>query len=144
MIKKEFLAKIEDLDLIAQEILPQELKGVQLLLKGDLGAGKTTFARKIIRYLTNIEDEIVSPTFTLVQRYDAPNFEIFHFDLYRLEDKQEIYELGIDEAFENGFSIIEWPEIIDDLITKKRIELCFEFVPECDNSRKISVNISNI
>lgn len=85
-------------------------KGDCLLLKGDLGAGKTTFARGFIRHFSP-DEEVVSPTFTLMQTYAAGEHILHHFDLYRLKNKQEIIELGLAEALENGITLIEWPEI---------------------------------
>jgi tRNA threonylcarbamoyladenosine biosynthesis protein TsaE len=83
--------------------------GDALCLSGPLGAGKSTLARALIRALTHPDEEVPSPTFTLVQTYDGP-FGIAHFDLYRLSSPEEIHELGLDEALDDGVALIEWPE----------------------------------
>ncbi len=85
--------------------------GDVLALEGDLGAGKTTFARALIRAIAGVKDlEIPSPTFTLVQSYNAGRFDVAHFDLYRLTAADELHELGLDHALGKGIAIIEWPE----------------------------------
>lgn len=91
-------------------LLAQRVKaGDTFALYGTLGMGKSVFARGFIQSLTKAE-EVPSPTFTLVQSYDAPNFEIYHFDLYRLKSPDEIFELGMEEALYEGVCLIEWPE----------------------------------
>ncbi len=85
--------------------------GDLITLSGDLGAGKTTFARAFIRAMLDAPDaEVPSPTFTLVQPYATPRMEIAHFDLYRLSDPSEIDEIGFDEAVAHGIALVEWPE----------------------------------
>lgn len=96
--------------------------GDLIALDGDLGAGKTTFARALIRSLTgNPEEEIPSPTFTLVQTYKTPRMSVAHYDLYRLSDPDEVIELGLDEALASGIALIEWPDRGGDLVPADRI-----------------------
>ena len=86
-------------------------------LTGDLGAGKTTLARAIIRAAANDPDLIVpSPTFTLVEVYETPRGTYWHFDLYRLETPEQVYELGWEEALAEGIVLLEWPERLGPLL----------------------------
>ena len=78
-----------------------------IVLTGELGSGKTKFVEGILSYF-NLEDEISSPTFTIVNEYKTTKFPIFHFDVYRLSDVSEFYEIGGEEYFENGICLIEW------------------------------------
>ena len=78
-------------------------------LWGDLGAGKTTLARAILHGL-GVTEDVPSPTFTIVQRYDTPKLVVNHYDLYRLKSAREMAELGFDEALEDGAVLVEWPE----------------------------------
>ena len=116
--KKTFICSSEnDTKLLAQTFALLAKKGDVFALFGTLGAGKSTFSRYIIQTLTNATD-IPSPTFTLVQSYDAKNFEIYHFDMYRLKKPEDAYELDIEEAFYEGVCLIEWPENIDYLLPR--------------------------
>jgi tRNA threonylcarbamoyladenosine biosynthesis protein TsaE len=100
--------------------------GGVVALIGDLGAGKTTLARGLIRSLAGAETEAPSPTFTLVQTYDTPHFSIWHFDLYRLTRPEEARELGIEEAVD-GLALIEWPERAGRYLPSARLEVQLDF-----------------
>ena len=100
--------------------------GDVIALVGDLGAGKTTLARGLIRHLTGPETEAPSPTFTLVQTYQGPAFPIWHFDLYRLENPGEARELGMEEAVD-GLALIEWPERLGRDLPAQRLEVQLSF-----------------
>ena len=89
--------------------------GDVVLLEGNVGAGKTHFARALIQSLLEIPEDVPSPTFTLVQTYDTKRGEVWHADLYRLTDTSEIEELGLLEAIENAICLIEWPDRLGDL-----------------------------
>ena len=99
-------------------------KGDILILSGELGSGKTKFTEGFLSYF-NLENEISSPTFTIVNEYKKDDINIYHFDVYRLEDSSEFYEIGGEEYFDNGICIIEWGELIRDALPKDYIEIDF-------------------
>lgn len=105
------LSSPETTDALAARLATVVQPGDTLLLSGSLGAGKTHFARALIRaYLGNPAEPVPSPTFTLVQTYEGGQSTLWHADLYRLSDIAEVYELGLDEAFEEAICLIEWPD----------------------------------
>lgn len=105
--------QIDDWQKVVDSILP-ELKNNILLLKGNLGAGKTTFTQFLLKNLGS-EDEVNSPTYSIVNEYSSPKGKIYHFDLYRLKNIEEVYDIGIEEYLDNAFlCIIEWPEVYED------------------------------
>jgi tRNA threonylcarbamoyladenosine biosynthesis protein TsaE len=112
---------------LAAIIAAETRAGDAILLSGDLGAGKTHFARAFINALTTAPEEVPSPTFTLVQTYEAQiqgeAVEIWHFDLYRLKSPDETLELGIEEAFAAGIALVEWPDRLGGLKPREHLEL---------------------
>lgn len=123
---------------LAKSISPKDC----ILLKGDLGAGKTFFAKNFISSFYEAEIEVNSPSFNIVQTYLTKSFTIWHFDLYRLKSFEEIFEIGIEQALDEGVSIIEWPEIAGENFFKNYIEIKFDFTND-QNIRLISLR-SNI
>ena len=97
--------------------------GDALCLTGPLGAGKSTLARALIRALTTPDEEVPSPTFTLVQFYETADFPLAHFDLYRLSDPDEAYEIGLDEALDDGVALIEWPQRLEGRLPATRLDI---------------------
>jgi len=132
-----------DVSRLAQEIAFLVQPGDVLALEGDLGAGKSTFARALIRAVaSDPELEIPSPTFTLVQSYETSRFEIAHFDLYRLSDASEIDELGLDAALARGIAIVEWPSRGNTRIPANRLTLKFDEASSFDR-RNVSVGAAS-
>ena len=91
--------------------------GDVVVLSGDLGSGKTKFVEGFLRYF-GLEDEISSPTFTIVNEYRKNDVNIYHFDVYRLEDLDEFYAIGGTDYFDNGICLIEWGELVEPILSK--------------------------
>ena len=105
--------KIEDWQDVVNEIMPHFRHNI-LLLKGNLGAGKTTFTKFLLKNLGS-KDEVSSPTYAIVNEYHTPKGKVFHFDLYRMKNITEVYDIGMDEYLDNAqLCIIEWPEIYEE------------------------------
>ncbi len=116
---------------LARKLAPGLRRGDLIALWGDLGAGKTRFARALIDALADAladgGEEVPSPTFTLAQSYDTAAGVVWHFDLYRLESPEEALELGIDDALAEGIVLIEWPGRLGRLLPRDRLDLTLDF-----------------
>jgi tRNA threonylcarbamoyladenosine biosynthesis protein TsaE len=127
----------------AAALAPQLRAGDVLFLRGDLGAGKTVFARALIRALTgDAALTVPSPTFTLVQTYDTPAGPLWHFDLYRLKSAEEIYEIGWEDALGGAIMVVEWPERLgtgdgNSLAPRDRLELVLSIAPDNTERRRL-------
>ncbi|MFI4983937.1 MAG: tRNA (adenosine(37)-N6)-threonylcarbamoyltransferase complex ATPase subunit type 1 TsaE [Rickettsiales bacterium] len=118
--------------------------GDVVTLTGDLGSGKTTFAGLLLGHLSVQDIAVTSPTFNIVNVYDADSFPVWHFDLYRLEDENEIANIGIDEALTSALSIIEWPEIANSYLPAQRIEINISFATPNTRNLQITNTITRI
>ena len=106
-----------------------------LALWGDLGVGKTCFARGLIRAATQDTEDVPSPTFTLVQSYESDQADIYHFDMYRIEDPEDIVELGVEDAFAEGTSLIEWPGNMGGWLPERRLDITL--LPHDQNAGRV-------
>lgn len=131
----EFIFKLNEIESIAQQIIEQSKHKI-ILFDGQMGAGKTTFIKALSKNL-GVIDVANSPTFSIVNQYETTGGEtIYHFDLYRLEEEEEAYDMGVDEYFNSGnWCFIEWPEKTPNLIPDEHHTIQFELVDE--NTRKI-------
>ena len=118
-------------------------KGDIVVLTGDLGAGKTKFVEGFLHKF-NLQDEISSPTFNIVNEYISGNDRVYHFDLYRLEDSDEFYEIGGEEYFEDGICLIEWGELIQDALPQDYITIKICKNSSDENMRSIEFYIKDV
>lgn len=103
-----------------------------------MAVGKTKFVQGVLKYF-GLENEISSPTFTIVNEYNAKQVNIYHFDVYRLADTDEFYAMGGEEYFENGICLIEWGEIIEDILPSDYIKIKFKKNEENEEYREIEI-----
>lgn len=123
---------------LGKKIASKLEKGMIIILSGDLGSGKTKLTEGILTYF-GLEDEISSPTFTIVNEYNTPNLNIYHFDVYRLADIDEFSAIGGEEYFEKGACIIEWGEQIEEILPKDYIKISFSRDLEKETKRNIEI-----
>lgn len=139
----EFISRSEeDTISFADEFASKLNSNSIIILSGDLGSGKTKFTEGILKHF-GLENEISSPTFTIVNEYDANNQKIYHFDLYRLSDIDEFYAIGGEEYLQNGICIFEWGEMIEDILPNSYIKITFSRDSENVDYRKLRIEEIN-
>lgn len=141
-LKKAILHTEEETTNFAHQLALELQRGDIVLFLGDLGSGKTFVCREIIRFFCGDKTTVPSPTFNILQTYEAPELTLYHFDLYRLNSTEEAYELNLEEAFsDQSICLIEWPEIIKPLLPKKFITVKITLLE--DGSRECRVDQSS-
>lgn len=136
-MKKFICNSLDDTQKAAEYFSEFAKPGQCFALYGNLGFGKTTFAQYLIKTLNPKIENIISPTFNIIQTYPSKIAEIWHIDCYRLKSADEFYDLGIDEAFLDCITVVEWPEIIGDLLPSDVIKIQFSKI---SNQRIIKTN----
>ena len=135
----QFISKCEQDTIEFAYKLAKSLKKKDIVvLCGELGSGKTKFVQGIVKYF-GLEDEISSPTFTIVNEYSAQICPIYHFDVYRLADIDEFYAMGGEEYFENGICLIEWGELIESILPPNYIKVTFEKDNSNEDYRELKI-----
>jgi tRNA threonylcarbamoyladenosine biosynthesis protein TsaE len=125
MLEDRILRSEDDTISFAKELALTLKQGDVLALYGELGAGKTFFAKQLCKYL-GVQENVSSPSYVLMNEYIG-NYTIRHLDLYRLDAAEEILELGLYDLFEDSITIIEWPEIADEMLPDNTVHIYFEF-----------------
>ena len=135
------LKSLDDTKYFSENISKILKTGDIIFLYGEIGVGKTTFVRFLINHLENKKgiknSDILSPTFNIVYDYDVGNIKIIHYDLFRLKNYKDIYQLGIFETSQDSIKIVEWPELIKKK-PKDRIDILFQY-SKLINSRKVKI-----
>ena len=136
----QFLSKSEHDTKNFAKLLASHLKNKDIIvLTGSLGSGKTKFTEGILSYF-GLENEISSPTFTIVNEYQKDGINIYHFDVYRLEDSSAFYEIGGEEYFEKGICLIEWGELIEDALPEEYVHITFSRDKSNENIRILNID----
>ncbi|RKR81291.1 tRNA threonylcarbamoyladenosine biosynthesis protein TsaE [Mucilaginibacter gracilis] len=131
---------IDYLPQAAAKIISQAANSKIFLFNGEMGAGKTTLIKALCKVL-GVNDNVTSPTFSIVNEYKIPAGKIYHFDFYRLKNQTEALDMGCEEYFYSGdYCFIEWPAMIPDLIPDKYIDINIKVLP--DDTREIYLNTS--
>lgn len=127
---------------LAKKIAGLSKKSDIIGLCGTLGAGKSFFASSFINHLLEESTTVLSPTFNLVYCYPTNKGEVFHFDLYRIKNENELENIGIEEAIINGISLIEWPDIAEKYLRKNYLEITIKF-GQSESARLVTLKFDN-
>lgn len=139
MISKT-LNNIKETELIAHRLGKKVKAGDIICLIGDLGAGKTTFTQSLAKGM-EVDDYVTSPTFTIIQEYEG-RIPLYHFDVYRIADSSEMYDIGFDEyVYGSGVCVIEWAHLIKDVLPKDYLWIELNYID--DTKRKINFEYTN-
>lgn len=141
-MKKIISNSEEETKLIGRKFAKDLKKGDVIVLTGDLGSGKTKFTEGVLQFF-GLENEISSPTFNIVNEYVNRDVNVYHFDVYRLEDEDEFYAIGGEEYFEKGICLIEWGKMIESALPNKYIQISFSRNLEDENVREIVIEEIN-
>ncbi|KJD32903.1 hydrolase [Tamlana nanhaiensis] len=132
----EIQYKLNDIEQVALKLV-ENLKTKTILFYGDMGVGKTTLIKTLVKILGS-HDEVSSPTFSIVNEYQIKNEKIFHFDLYRINDEEELYNFGIEDYLNtNDWKFIEWPQKIESIL----FDECDKIVIETDQKLNRILNL---
>ena len=136
----EIIYQLNDIEKVAEQLL-SGLNSKIVLFYGEMGVGKTTLIKTVVKLLGS-KDEVSSPTFSIVNEYEANNELIFHFDLYRVKDIEEAYNFGIEDyLYSNNWVIIEWPDLIKNILPEPYDRIDLEL--NSDKSRTLKLNLKN-
>lgn len=134
------LADLAATERLAARVAALARPGEAVLLSGPLGAGKSAFARAFVRaWVGDPGAEVPSPTFTLIQPYDGPRGSVWHCDLYRLGDPDELTELGIEQGLAEAVLLVEWPDRLGSWVPVDRLELAFEMCQQAQDARRVTL-----
>jgi len=136
----KFTYQLSELKDISTKILSQLDSPKTLLFYGEMGVGKTTLIKELVKQL-GVTDTTSSPTFSLVNEYQGSNSTVFHFDFYRIDTEEEVYDIGIEDYFyQNAWCLVEWPNKIPNLIPEDAVVI--QLIENIDGSRSIEITTS--
>lgn len=139
----EIIYTLENIDNIANQLIDR-VSTKTLLLYGDMGVGKTTLIKALVKAIGS-KDDVSSPTFSIVNEYKAKGHLIFHFDLYRVKNIEEAYNFGIEDyLFSDNWSIIEWPEVVLDILPEHYDRIYLTLNPDSSRTLKLEIEKKNM